>query len=189
MQIVAPKKQIIPSKRMAVERVHHMLLIAIVVVMGACAVRHEIGLIVLIVGIREFEMTGVIPSVATFQSCAIGIEMIVVGVALAGTEEVTATTRECQLVSGAPRQSFLHIVGRLPIKAAQVRIVVQHRLVVRQALCLLHQFEGNLLGGVGLWQINGIDLRVLETGLGVPFLRVKRETGSVTPLMAEGVIA
>ena len=30
---------------------------------------------------------------------------------------------------------------------------------------------------------------MLETGLGVPLLRIKRETGSVAPFMSEGVIA
>ena len=145
VQVVGAKEQVVLTKGMVVERMHHMLLIAVVVIMRTRAVRHEISLVVLVVGVRQFKMTGMIPGIATFQSCTVGIEMIVVGVALASTEEIAATADKCQLVCGAPRQPFLHVIGRLSVEAAQVRIVVKHRLVVGQALCLLHQFKGDFL--------------------------------------------
>ena len=56
-------------------------------------------------------------------------------------------------------------------------------------MCLLHQFDGDLLRGVCLGQVDRINRRVLETRLGVPFLRVERETGTVTPFISEGVEA
>ena len=117
------------------------------------------------------------------------MEMVVVGIALAGAEEIASSADERQLVCGAPRQPFLDVVGLLSVETVQVRIVVQHRFVVRQSLRLLHQLEGDLFRCMCFGQIDGIDHRVLETRLGVPFLRVEGEADTVAPLMAEGVIS
>ena len=114
-------------------------------------------------------MSIVVPIVAALQPCAIGVEMIVVGVALTGAEEIAAAPRQCEVVGGTPRQSFFHVVSFLTIEATEVGVVLKNRLVVRQALCLLHQFDGNLLCGMCLRQINGIDAGVLEARLRVPF--------------------
>ena len=54
---------------------------------------------------------------------------------------------------------------------------------------LLHQLSGYLLGRVGLGQIDGIDLGVLEAGQRVPLPGVEREAGSIAPFVAEGVEA
>ena len=124
---------------------HYVLLIAVVVVVGSGSVRHEIGFVVLVVGVRQFEMAARVPCILALQPGTIAIEMIVVGVALAGAEEVAATTCQGQLVGGAESQPFLDVVSLLPIEAAEVGVVDQHRFVVGQALHLLHQFQGYLL--------------------------------------------
>ena len=115
--------------------------------------------------------------------------MVVVGIALTGAEEIAAPPSDCQLVGGMPCQPFLHVVGLLPVETAQVRVVCQHRFVVGQALHLLHQFQGDLLGRVGLRQVDRVNRGMLETGLGVPFRRVEREAGTASPFMSEGAVA
>ena len=127
--------------------------------------------------------------VAALQSAAVAIEVVVVGVTLAGAEEVAAAADERQTVCRAPRQTLLRVVGCLSVEAAQVRVVRQHRFVVGQALRLLQQFKGYLLRRVRLRQVYGVDRRMLETGLRVPFPSVEREAGAVSPFVTEGVVA
>ena len=174
---------------MVVEGVDHVLAVGVVVVVGARAVGHVVGFVVLIVGIRQLQMAAVVPGVAPLEACAVAVEVIVVGVALAGAEEVAATSRHGQPVGGTPDEPLLQVVGLLSIEAAQVGVVVEHRLVVRQSLRLLHELEGNLLGRVRLGQVDGVGLGVLETRLRVPLPVVEREAGSVAPFMPEGAVA
>ena len=115
--------------------------------------------------------------------------MIVVGVALAGAEKIAAPSDECQLVRGAPRQPLLDIVGFLSVKPAEVGVIVEHALIVRHALHLLHQFDGNLFRRVWPGQVYRVNHSMLETGLRVPFLRVEREAGTVAPLVAKSIKA
>ena len=166
---VGADNQMVLAKLIAEQRMNDVLLIAVVVVMRASAVGQEVGLVVLVEGVREFQMPIVVPVVTALQSCTIGVEMIVVGVALTGAEEIAAAARQREMVGGTPRQSFFHVVGLLAIEATEVRVVLKNRLIVRQALCLLHQFDGDLLCGMCLRQINGINAGVLEARLRIPF--------------------
>ena len=145
VQVVGSQEQGVLPKRMAVERVDHMLTVAVVVVVGTGTIGHEVGLVILVVGIRQLEITPRLPGVLALQSGAVGIEMVVVGIALTGTEEIATTPDERQMVCSAPRESLLDIIGFLSVETAQVGVVVEHTLIVRQTLCLLHQLDGNLL--------------------------------------------
>ena len=104
MHIVGTDNQCVLAKRMIVERMPHMLSVAVVMVMGTSPVRRIVGLVVLVVGIRQFEMTTMIPRISTLQTGTIGIEMVVVRVALTGTEEIAAPTCQGQLVRRTPDQ-------------------------------------------------------------------------------------
>ena len=165
MHVVGAEDKAVLAEGMLVQGMGDVLPVAVVVVVGAGAVGLVIGLVVLVVGVREFEMAVVVPGVTALQSGAVAVEMVVVGVALTGSEEVASPARKRQPVGGAPYQPLLHVVGLLAVEAAQVGVVFQHRLVVRQPLRLLHQFDGYLLGGVRFRQIDGVDHRMLETGL------------------------
>ena len=189
VQVVGSQDERVFAKGMAVEGVCDVLAVAVVMVVGTSAVGLEVGLVVLVVGVGEFQMPAVVPGIPALQSGAVGIEMVVVRVALAGTEEIATAADERQAVCGAPREPLLDIVGLLPVETAQVGVVVEHGLVVGQSLRLLHQLDGNLFGSVGLRQVDGIHRRVLETGLGVPFLRVEREAGPVAPFVPEGIVS
>ena len=115
---------------MVVERMGHMLPIAVVVIVGTSAVGQEVGLVVLVVGVRQFEMTGVIPGIPALQSRTISVEMIVVSVAFAGAEEIASPPYQRQLVGSTPCESFLDVVGLLSIETAQVGVIIQYGLVV-----------------------------------------------------------
>ena len=115
--------------------------------------------------------------------------MIVMGIALAGTEEIGTSSCQCQLISRAPYQSFLYVIGLLSIQTTQVGVIRQDRFIVRQALCLLHQLDCNLLWRVRLGKIDRVNPCMLEARLGVPLPRVERKAGTVAPFMAEGVKA
>ena len=109
----------------------YMLPIAVVVVVGTSAVGQEIGLVVLVIGVRQFEMTGVIPCISALQSCTITVEMIVVSVAFAGAEEIASPPYQRQLVVSTPCESFLDVVSLLSIETAQVGVVIQYGFVIR----------------------------------------------------------
>ena len=137
VHIISTQNQTILTKGMMVEGMSHMLPIAVVVVVGAGAVGLEVGLVVLIKGIRQFEVAPCVPRVLALQTSTIGIEMVVVGIALAGAEEVAAAPYERQTVRSAPRQPFLDVIGLLSVETAQVGVIVEHRLIVWQSLGLL----------------------------------------------------
>ena len=186
---VGADNQMVLAKLIAEQRMNDVLLVAVVVVVRASAIGQEVGLVVLVEGVGELQMPIVVPVVAALQTCTIGVEMIVVGVSLTGAEEIAAAARQREMVCGTQRQSFFHVVSFLAIEATEVGVVLKNRLVVRQALCLLHQFDSNLFCGMRLRQVNGINAGVLETRLRVPFRVIKRETGTVAPFVAEGVEA
>ena len=98
VQVVGSEEQAVLSERMVVEGVYHMLTVAVVVVVGTRAIRHEVGLVILVVGIRQLEVSASLPGVLALQAAAVGIEMVVVGIALTGTEEVAATPDQRQMV-------------------------------------------------------------------------------------------
>ena len=165
VHIVGTDNQGVLAKRMVIERMTHMLSVAVIMVMGTGAVRREVRLVVLVVGIRQFEMTPLIPRIPALQTGTIGIEMVVVCVALTGTEEIAAPTCQGQLVCSAPDQALFDIVSLLTVKTTDVGIIIQHILVIRQTLCLLHQFCDNFFRRVAFRQIDRVDLGMLETRL------------------------
>ena len=189
VQVVGSQDEDVVAERVVIEGVSHVLAVGVVVVVGARAVGHVVGLVVLVVGIGQFQMAAVVPTVAPLESCTIAVEVIVVRIALAGAEEVAATASHRQPVGGTPDEPLLQVIGLLSIEPAQVGVVCQHRFIIRQSLRLLHQFDGNLLGRVRLRQVDGIDLGVLETRLRVPLPVVEGEAGSVAPFMPEGAVA
>ena len=115
MHIVGSHYQAALAKGLMKQRMGHMLLVTVVMIVSASAVRQEVGLVILIVGIRQFQIAVTLPSVSPFQSSTISIEVIVVGVALTGTKEVAPPPYQCQLVGSSPRQAFLDVVGFLTI--------------------------------------------------------------------------
>ena len=134
-------------------------------------------------------MPPVVPGVASLESGTIAVEVIVVRIALARAEEVAAPPCQRQSVGSAKDEPLLHVIGLLSVEAAQVRVVCEHRFVVGQSLCLLHQLGGHLFGRVRLRQVDGVDLGVLEGGLRVPLPGVEREAGPVAPFMPEGAVS
>ena len=188
VHVVDPDDEVVLAKLIAEQRMYYMLSVAIVVVVGTSAVWQKVGLVILVEGVGDFQSPAPPKDISALQPSAVALEVIVVGVALARSEEVAAPACECQLVSSTPRQPFLHVIGLLTIETAQVGVIIQYRLIVGQPLRLLQQFLGNLLGRVWLGQVDGVNLGVLEIRLGVPFCRVEREAGPVAPLMAEGVV-
>ena len=189
VHVVGSKEKAVLAECMTIECMRHMLPIAVVMVVGTGAVGHVVGLVIAVEGVRQLEMTRVVPGVPALQSGTVAIEMIVVRVALTGAEEIAAAAYERQLVGGTPRQSFLHVVGFLPIQTADVRVVAKNCLVVGQSLRLLHQLNGYFLGRVRLGQTDGVNFGMLEAGLGIPFRRVEREVGPMAPFVTEGIVA
>ena len=123
VHVVGSKEKAVLAECMTIECMRHMLPIAVVMVVGTGAVGHIVSLVIAVESIRQLEMTRIVPSVPALQSGTVAIEMIVVRVALTGAEEIAAAAYERQLVGGTPRQSFLHVVGFLPIQTADVRVV------------------------------------------------------------------
>ena len=81
--VVGPHEKRVLPKRIAEQPMHHMLPVAVVVVVGACAVGHEIGLVILVESVGQLQMAVMVPCIFPLQYGAVSIEMVVVRVALA----------------------------------------------------------------------------------------------------------
>ena len=110
VQKVGTKCQDMLTKRVIVYGMSHMLSVAIVVVVSTFTFWSEIRLVILVIGIRHLYITSVLPVVYSFQSTTIGIEMIVVGVTLTLTVEISATRNELEKVGCRECYSLLHVV-------------------------------------------------------------------------------
>ena len=120
VHVVGSQDQVVLAKGIAEQGVDDVLTIAVVMVVGTSAVGHIVGLVILVVGIRQFEVAITVPGISALQSGTVGIEMIVVGVALTGAEEIRASACQRQLVGGPPYESLLDIIGFLSEESADV---------------------------------------------------------------------
>ena len=68
VQIVGSQDEDVVAERVVIEGMSHVLAVGVVVIVGACAVGHIVGLVVLVVGIGQFQMAAVVPTVAPLES-------------------------------------------------------------------------------------------------------------------------
>ena len=96
MQDISSHQEVVSAQRVTVEGMRHMLPVTVVVVVRTGTVGQIVRLIVLVVRIRQLQFASVVPCIGTFQSTAVAIEAIGIGVAFAGAMEIAATAHQCE---------------------------------------------------------------------------------------------
>ena len=113
----------------------NVLNVAVVVVVSAVSAGVEVSLVVLVESIRHFEIAAVSRRVASLQTCAVGIEVIAVCVALTVAEEVSAASHEFQSVVCAECEPLLNVECLLTVQTLDIRFVLVNRLALQNCQC------------------------------------------------------
>ena len=123
------------ANKMVVDGMANVLNVAVVVVVSALSAGVEVCLVVLVESIRHFEIAAVSRRVTPLQTCAVGVEVITVCVALAVAEEISAASHEFQSVACAECEPLLNVECLLTIQALDIRFVLVNCFALQNCQC------------------------------------------------------